>query len=42
MVLVASLPGALVLVAGWIPRRRLWPFAGAVPVAVPPEGATDA
>ena len=42
MVLVASLPGALVLVAGWLPRRRLSPFKGRVPVVVRPEGAADA
>jgi hypothetical protein len=41
-VLVASLPGALVLVAGWLPRRRLSPFKGRVPVVVRPEGAADA
>jgi uncharacterized membrane protein YbhN (UPF0104 family) len=29
MVLAAALPGALVLVAAWLPRRRLSPFTGA-------------
>jgi uncharacterized membrane protein YbhN (UPF0104 family) len=35
LVLVASLPGALVLVAAWLPRRRL-------PVFVQPKGTADA
>jgi uncharacterized membrane protein YbhN (UPF0104 family) len=34
MVLTASLPGALVLVAGWLPRRRLSPVTDRVPVTV--------
>ena len=42
MVLVASLPGALVLVAWWLPRRRLSPLARRTPVLVRPDGAGDA
>ena len=42
MVLVASLPGALVLVAGWVPRRGLSPLRERVPVVVQPKGAADA
>jgi uncharacterized membrane protein YbhN (UPF0104 family) len=42
MALAASLPGALVLVAGWLPGRRLSPLAGHVPVVVRHEGAADA
>ncbi len=42
MVLVASLPGALVLVAGWLPRRRSAPVRGRLPAVVRPEGAADA
>jgi uncharacterized membrane protein YbhN (UPF0104 family) len=42
MVLAASLPGALVLVAGWLPRRGLAPLTGRVPVVVRPKGAADA
>jgi hypothetical protein len=42
MVLVAGLPGALVLVAAWLPRRRLSPLTKRVPVVVQPEGAADA
>ena len=42
MVLAASLPGALVLVAGWLPRRGLSPPARRVPVVVQPKGVADA
>jgi uncharacterized membrane protein YbhN (UPF0104 family) len=42
MVLAASLPGALVLVAGWLPRRRLSPLTGRVPVVVEPDRVADA
>jgi hypothetical protein len=43
MVLAASLPGALVLVAGWLPRRRLQsPLARRVSVVVNPDTAADA
>ncbi len=42
MVLAASLPGALVLVAGWFPRRQRSPLTERVPVVVQPEGAADA
>jgi hypothetical protein len=42
MVLAASLPGALVLVAGWFPRRGLSPLEKRVPIVVQPEGAADA
>jgi uncharacterized membrane protein YbhN (UPF0104 family) len=47
MALVASLPGALVLVGAWLPRaRRPWrpgsSLPGRVPVVVPPNGAADA
>ena len=42
MVLAASLPGALVLVAGWYPRRGLSPLAARVPIVVQPKGAADA
>jgi len=34
--------GALVLVAAWLPRWRLSPLAGRIPVVVRPEGASDA
>jgi uncharacterized membrane protein YbhN (UPF0104 family) len=41
MVLAASLPGGLVLVAGWLPRRRA-PRSGARRgIILPPEGAAD-
>jgi hypothetical protein len=39
MVLAASLPGALVLVVGWLPRRRA---SRRRPVSFRPEGAADA
>ncbi|MGH2839654.1 MAG: lysylphosphatidylglycerol synthase transmembrane domain-containing protein, partial [Solirubrobacteraceae bacterium] len=42
MVLAASLPGALVLVAGWFPRRGLSPLTERVRIAVQPKGAADA
>ncbi len=43
MVLVASLPGALVLVAGWLPRRRAQSApARRVPVVVRPKRVADA
>jgi glycosyltransferase 2 family protein len=47
MVLVASLPGALVLVGAWLPRarsprRRESPLSGRVPVVVQQDGAADA
>jgi len=41
MVLAASLPGALVLVAGWLSRLGL-SLTERVPVVVQPEGAADA
>lgn len=42
MVLAASLPGALVLVAGWFPRRGLSPLTERLRIAMQPKGATDA
>ena len=42
LVLAASLPGALVLVAGWLPRRERSPLGERVRVVVRPEGAADA
>jgi uncharacterized membrane protein YbhN (UPF0104 family) len=42
MVLVASLPGGLVLVAGWLPRRRESRRRARGRVIFRPEGATDA
>jgi hypothetical protein len=39
MVLAASLPGGLVLLAAWLPRRRAWRRRQ---VSFRPEGATDA
>ena len=42
MVLVASLPGALALVAGWVPLRRRSLPTGRMPVVARPEGAADA
>jgi uncharacterized membrane protein YbhN (UPF0104 family) len=42
MVLAASLPGALVLVAEWFPRRGLSPLTKRVQIAVQPKGAADA
>ena len=42
MALAASLPGALVLVAGWLPRGRLSPLAGSAPFAVRRDGPADA
>lgn len=42
MALAASLPGALVLVAGWLPRWRLSPLAGSAPFAVRRDGPADA
>ena len=42
MVLAASLPGALVLLAGWFARRRLSPHEARMPIVVRPGGATDA
>jgi hypothetical protein len=31
-----------VLVAGWVPRRGLWPLTERVPVVVQPKGVADA
>jgi uncharacterized membrane protein YbhN (UPF0104 family) len=42
MVLAASLPGAIVLVAGWLPRRRLSRAGSPRQVVLRPRGATDA
>jgi uncharacterized membrane protein YbhN (UPF0104 family) len=42
MALAASLPGALVLVAGWLPRRERSPRTERVLVVVQPKGAADA
>jgi uncharacterized membrane protein YbhN (UPF0104 family) len=42
MVLVAGLPGALVLVVGWFHRRERAPLRKPVRVVVPTRGATDA
>jgi hypothetical protein len=42
IVLAASLPGALVLVAGWLPRRDRPSFKERVLVVVKSEGAADA
>ena len=42
MSLAASLPGALVLVAGWLRRRRPAPGTRHLPVVLQVEGATDA
>jgi uncharacterized membrane protein YbhN (UPF0104 family) len=42
MVLAASLPGALVLVVGWLPRRRASRHRARRRVIFPPEGAADA
>ena len=42
IVLVAGLPGALVLAAEWLPRRRPAPLEARFPVVVRPEGAADA
>jgi uncharacterized membrane protein YbhN (UPF0104 family) len=42
MVLVASVPGALVLVAGWFFRRERAPLRERVPVVALPKGAADA
>jgi uncharacterized membrane protein YbhN (UPF0104 family) len=42
LVLVAFLPGAIVLVAGWLPRRLVSTPRPREPVAFRPEGATDA
>ncbi len=42
MVLVAGLPGALVLVAQWLSRPGLAPLTERVSVVVQPEGAADA
>jgi uncharacterized membrane protein YbhN (UPF0104 family) len=42
LVLVASLPGAILLVAGWLPRRRVARTRSRRPVVVRPEGAADA
>ena len=42
MVLVASLPGAIVLIAGWLPRRRISRTRARRPAFFRPEGAADA
>jgi len=42
MVLAASLPGAVVLVAGWFPRRGLSRLGERVSIVVQPKGAADA
>jgi hypothetical protein len=42
MVLAASLPGGLVLVVGWLPRRRASSPQGRRRVGFRPEGAADA
>jgi uncharacterized membrane protein YbhN (UPF0104 family) len=42
MVLAASLPGALVLVLGWLPRRRASRPQAGEPVIFRPKGAADA
>jgi uncharacterized membrane protein YbhN (UPF0104 family) len=42
MVLAASLPGAVVLVAGWLSRRRLLRRRAHGPMALRPERAADA
>jgi hypothetical protein len=42
MVLAASLPGALVLVAGYLPGRRWSSLRGKVPLAAQPRGTVDA
>jgi uncharacterized membrane protein YbhN (UPF0104 family) len=42
MALAASLPGALVLVAGWFPRRERSPLRERALVVARPEGAADA
>lgn len=42
LVLAASLPGAVVLVVGWLPRRRLSRFGARSRPVFRPEGAADA
>ena len=42
LVLVASLPGAVVLVVGWLPRRRVSKARSRRRVVFGPEGAADA
>jgi hypothetical protein len=42
MVLAASLPGALVLVVGWFPRRARSPLTERVPIVTRPKRAADA
>jgi hypothetical protein len=42
LVLAAAAPGALVLVAGWVPRRGASPRSEGRPVVAQPEGAADA
>jgi hypothetical protein len=42
LVLAASLPGALVLVAKWLPRSELSPPATRAPIVVRRKGAADA
>jgi uncharacterized membrane protein YbhN (UPF0104 family) len=42
LVLVASLPGAVVLVVGWLPRRRVTKARSRGQVVFGPEGAADA
>jgi hypothetical protein len=42
LVLAASLPGAVVLVAGWLPRRRLPRVGSRGRPVLRPEGAADA
>jgi uncharacterized membrane protein YbhN (UPF0104 family) len=42
MVLAASLPGALVLAAGYLPGRRWSPLGGKAPLVARPRGTVDA
>jgi uncharacterized membrane protein YbhN (UPF0104 family) len=42
LVLAASLPGAVVLVVGWLPRRRVWRTRSRTRIVFRPEGAADA
>jgi hypothetical protein len=42
LVLAASLPGAVVLIVGWLPRRRVSRTRSRRRVVFPPEGAADA
>jgi uncharacterized membrane protein YbhN (UPF0104 family) len=42
LVIAASLPGAIVLLMGWLPRRGIARARGDKPVLLGPEGAADA